>query len=37
LEKGNLSEQKKFWREKIHWAKKVFPLQKTLQIHILKY
>jgi hypothetical protein len=30
LEKGNLSEQEKFWREKICWAKKVFPILNTV-------
>jgi hypothetical protein len=30
LEKGNLSEQKKIWREKINLAKKFFNLAKTI-------
>jgi hypothetical protein len=30
LEQGNLSEQKKIWREKIHLAKKFFSLAKTI-------
>jgi hypothetical protein len=30
LEKGNLSEQKKIWREKINLAKIIFPLENIL-------
>jgi hypothetical protein len=30
LEKGNLSDQKKIWREKINLAKKFFNLAKTI-------